>query len=161
MQEGHAVADAEKCQHTCGVVQVHTYPGWVGRVNGFVHTVVPRRVTRVRAEEAPGFIIVTQQAQWAFAFPADAPIGHSYGELPAPLDLPVEAASWERLTTQHLGKSIEPLWVVCVGLQISGADDFSAAFRDVQLLVGCARIQFQLAEVCRRMKTWYFINLLM
>lgn len=93
MQEGHAVAYAVKCQHACGVVQVHAYPRGVGGIDGCVHAVVPGRVTRVGAEETPGLVVVAQQTQRAFALPADAPVGHSDGELPAPLDLPVEAAS--------------------------------------------------------------------
>lgn len=93
MQEVNAAAYAVKRQHARTVVQVHTYPGGVGSIDGCVHTVVPGRVTRVGAEEAPGLVVVAQQTQRAFALPADAPVGHSDGELPAPLDLPVEAAS--------------------------------------------------------------------
>lgn len=160
MQEGHAAAYAIKRQHTCSVVQVHAYPGGVGGGDGFVHPVVPGRVTCVGAEEAPGFVVVAQQTQRAFALPADAPVGHSDGELPAPLDLPVEAASGQGLPAQHLGEAVEPLRVLSVGLQVPGADDFSAVFRDVQLLVGCARVQFQLAEVWKRLiKTFYCIYL--
>lgn len=150
MQEGHGVAYAIKCQHTRSVVQVHAYPWGVRGVDGFVHAVVPGRVARVRAEETPGFVVVAQQTQRAFALPADAPVGHPDGELPAPLDLPVEAASGQGLPAQHLGEAVEPLRGVCVRLQVPGADDFSAVFRDVQLLVGCDRVQFQLAEVWRR-----------
>lgn len=128
MQEGHAATDAVKCQHTFSVVQVHGYPGGVGGVDGFVHAVVPGRVTRVRAEETPGFVVVAQQTQRTFAFPADAPVGHSDGELPTPFDLPVEAPSGQCLPTQHLGKAVEPLRVVPVGLQVPGADDFPAVF---------------------------------
>lgn len=153
MQEVHAVAYAVKCQHARRVIQVHAYTGGVGGVDVFVHTVVPRGVTSVRAEEAPGFVVVAQQAQRAFALPADAPVGYPNGELPAPLDLPVEAASGQGLPTQHLGKAVEPVRVVSVGLQVPGAEDFSAVFRDVQLLVGRARIQFQLAKVCKRIIT--------
>lgn len=150
VQEGHAVTYAVKCQHTCSVVQVHAYLGGVGGVDGFVHAVVPGRVTRVRAEETPGFVVVAQQTQGAFALPADAPVGHSNGELPTPFNLPVEASSGQGLPAQHLGKAVEPLRVVSVGLQVPGADDFPAVFWDVQLLVGCVRIQFQLAKVCKR-----------
>lgn len=150
MQEGHAVAYAVKCQHTCSVVQVHGYPGGVGGVDGFVHPVVPGGVTRVRAEETPGFVVVAQQTEGALALAADALVGHSNGELSSPLDLPVEAASGQGLPAQHLGEAVEPLRVVSVGLQVPGADDFSAAFRDVQLLVGCVRVQFQVAEVWSR-----------
>lgn len=155
VQEGHAATYGVKCQHTFSVVQVHTYPGGVGGVDGFVHAVVPGRVARVRAEETPGFVVVAQQTQWAFALPADAPVGHSNGELPAPFDLPVEASSGQGLPAQDLGKAVEPLGVVPVGLQVPGADDFPAVFRDVQFLVGCVRIQFQLTEVCKiRIKTF-------
>lgn len=155
VQEVHAVAYAVKCQHARRMIQVHAYPGGVGGIDVLVHAVVPRRVTSVRAEETPGFVVVAQQAQWAFALPADAPVGHPYGELPAPLNLPVEAASGQRLPTQHLGKAVEPVWVVSVGLQVPGAEDFSAVFWDVQLLVGRVRIQFQLAKVCKRgITTW-------
>lgn len=98
VQQGHGVANAVKCQHTCTVVQVHTDLGRVRAMDGLVHSVVPGRVTRVRAEQTPGFIIVAQQAQWAFAFAADAFIGHSNGELSTPLDLPVVAASRQGLS---------------------------------------------------------------
>lgn len=150
VQKGHGAAYAVKCQHTCSVVQVHAYPGRVGATDGFVHSVVPGRVTRVWTEETPGFVIVAQETQWTFALSADALVGHSNRELPTPLNLPVEAASRQGLPAQHLGKAIKPLWVVSIGLQVPGADDFSAAFGDVQLLVGCARVQFQLAEVWRQ-----------
>lgn len=50
VQEGHGAANAIKCQHTCSVVQVHAYPGGVGAVDGFVHAVVPGRVTWVRTQ---------------------------------------------------------------------------------------------------------------
>lgn len=148
VQEAHGVADAVKCQHPRRVVQVHAYPGGVGATDGFVHPVVPGGVARVGAEQAPGFVVVAQQTQRAFAFPADAPVGHPDGELPIPFDLPVEAASGQGLSAQHLGKAVEPLQVVPVGLQVPSADDFSVVFRDVQLLVGCAGVHFQLAEVC-------------
>lgn len=147
VQECHGVAYAVKCQHSCSVVQVHTYPGGVGGVDGSVHSVVPGGVTSVGAEEAPGFIVVAQQAQWAFALSADALVGNSDGEFPAPLDLPVEATSGQGFPTQHLGEAVEPLRGFTVRLQVPGADDFSVAFRDVQLLVGSVRVQFQLAEV--------------
>lgn len=142
MQEGHGVAYAVKSQHPRSVIQVHAYSGRVGAADGFVHPVVPGRVTGVRAEQTPGLVVVAQQTQRAFAFTADAPVGHSDGELAAPLDLPVEAASGQRLPAQHLGEAVEPLGVVSVGLQVSGADDFPAVLRDVQLLVGCARVHF-------------------
>lgn len=93
MKEGHGATYAVKCQHTCSVVQVHAYPGWVGATDGFVHPVVPGRVTWVRTEETPRFVVVAQETQWAFALSADALVGHADGELPTPLDLPVEAAS--------------------------------------------------------------------
>lgn len=134
------------------MVQVHAYPGWVWPIDGFVHPVVPGGVSRVGAEEAPGFFVVAQQAQRTFALPADAPVCHPDGELPAPLDFPVEAASGQGLSAQHLGEAVEPLGVVAVGLQISGADDLSAALRDVELFVGSDGIQFQLAEVWMRGK---------
>ena len=152
VQEGHAVAYAIKRQHARRVVQVHAYPGGVGGADGFVHPVVPSRVARVGAEEAPGFIVVAQQTQRAFALPADAPVGHADGKLPAPLDLPVEAASGQGFPAKHLGKAVEPLRVLSVGLQVPGADDLPAALRDVQLLVGCVGVQFQLAEVWRKTK---------
>lgn len=138
MQEGHGVAYAVERQHTCSVVQVHTYPGRVRAVHWLVHPVVPGRVTCVRTEETPGLVVVAQEAQGAFALATDALVGHSNGELPAPLNLPVEAASREGLPAQHLGKAVKALCVVSVGLQVPCADDFSAAFRDEQLFVGCA-----------------------
>lgn len=142
MQETHGVAYAVECQHARSVVQVHAYPGGVGPADGFVHPVVPGGVARVGAEQTPGFVVVAQQTQRAFALPADAPVGHPDGELPTPLDLPVEAASGQGLSTQHLSKAVKSLWVISVGLQVSGADHFSVFVRDVQLLVGCARVQF-------------------
>lgn len=147
VQEGHGVAYAVKGQHACCVVQVHTYPGGVGAADGFVHPIVPSGVTRVGAEEAPGLVVVAQQTQRAFTLPADTPVRHTDGELPAPLDLPVEAAPGQRLPAQHLGEAVEPLWVVPIGLQVSGADDFSVVVRDAQLFVGSAGVQLQLAEV--------------
>lgn len=149
VQEGHVAAYAVESQHARTVVQVHAYPGGVGGSDGFVHPVVPGRVARVRAQQTPGFVIVAQETHGAFALPADAAVGHSDGELPVPLDFPVEASSGERLPAQHLGEAVEPLRVVSVGLQVSGADDFPAVLRDVQLFVGRAGIQFELAEVCR------------
>lgn len=154
VQEGHAAAYVVESQHTGAVVQVHAYPGGVGGADGFVHPVVPGGVARVRAQQTPGFVIVAQQARGAFALPADTAVGHSDGELPVPLDFPVEASSGERLPAQHLGKAVEALRVVSVGLQVSGADDLSAALRDAQLLVGRVGIQLQLAEVCRRTESF-------
>lgn len=61
VQESHAVADSVKCQHACCVVQVYAYPWGVRGIDGFVHTVMPGRVTCIRAEEAPRFIVVAQQ----------------------------------------------------------------------------------------------------
>lgn len=119
----------------------------MGAADGFVHPIVPSGVARVGAEEAPGLVVVAQQTQRAFALSADAPVGHADGELPAPLDLPVEAPPGQRLSAQHLGEAVEPVWVVPVGLQVSGADDLSVVVRDAQLFVGCAGVQLQLAEV--------------
>lgn len=150
MQEGHGVAYAVKGQHPRTVVQVHAYPGGVGAADGFVHAVVPGRVAGVGAQQAPGLVVVAQQTQGAFALPADALVGHPDGELPAPLYLPVEAPPRQGLAAQHLGEAVEPLRVVPVRLQVPGAEDFPAVFRHVQLLVGCDRVQFQLAEVWRR-----------
>lgn len=140
VQQVHAASYAVKGQNTCCVVQVHAYPGGVGGVDGFVHAVVPGRVTCVRAQEAPGLVVVSQQAQRAFALPADAFVGHADGELPAPLDLPVEAASGQSLPAQHLSKAVKPVWAVSVRLQVSGADDFPAVLRNVELFVGRARV---------------------
>lgn len=81
-------------------------------VDGRVHAVVPGGVARVGAEQAPGLVVVAQQTQGAFALPADALVGHANGELTAPLDLPVEAASRQSLAAQHLGEAVEPLLVV-------------------------------------------------
>lgn len=50
VQEGHGAAYAIKCQHSYGVVQVHTYPGGVRATDSFVYTVVPGGVTSVRTE---------------------------------------------------------------------------------------------------------------
>lgn len=150
VQEGHAAAYAVECQHAGAVVQVHAYPGGVGGADAFVHPVVPGGVARVGAQQTPGFVIVAQQARGAFAFPADAAVGHPDGELPVPLDFPVEASSGKRFPAQHLGKAVEALGVVPVGLQLSGADDLPAVLRDVQFLVGRVGIQLQLAEVCKR-----------
>lgn len=151
VQEGHAVVFyAVECQHACGVVQVHTYPRGVWSVNGRVHAVVPGWVARVGAKEAPGLVVVAQQAQRAFALPADALVSHPNGELPAPLDLPVEAASRQSLAAQHLGEAVEPLLVVRIGLQVPGADDLPAVLRDVELLVGRVGVQLELTKVCRR-----------
>lgn len=151
VQERHgAVAYAVKRQHPRRVVQVHAYPGWVRPVDGFVHPVVPGGVSRVGAEEAPGLVVVSQQAQRALALPADAPVGHADGELPAPLDFPVEATARQGLAAQHLGEAVEPLRAVAVGLQVSGADDLSAALGDVELFVGGDGVQLQLAEVWMR-----------
>lgn len=138
MQKGHGVAYAVERQHTCSMIQVHAKPGRVRAVDSFVHPVVPGGVARVRAEEAPGLVVVAQETQGAFALAADALVGHADGELPAPLDLPVEAAAGERLSAQHLGEAVKALCVVSVGLQVPCADDFSAAFGDEQFLVGCA-----------------------
>lgn len=148
MQERHAAAYAVERQHARAVVQVHAYPGGVGGADASVHPVVPGRVARVGAQQTPGFVIVAQQAHGAFALAADAAVGHPDGELPVPLDFPVEASSGERLPAQHLGEAVEAVRVVSVGLQLSGADDLPAVLGDVQLLVGRAGIQLQLAEVC-------------
>lgn len=93
VQEGHGVAYAVKCQHPCSVIQVHAYPRGVRTIGRLVHAVVPRWVTGVRTKQTPGFVVIAQQTERTFALSTDAPIGHSDGELPVPLDLPVEAAS--------------------------------------------------------------------
>lgn len=147
VQQGHGVSYAVEGQHARRVVQVHAYPGGVGGADGFIHAVVPGGVSRVRAEEAPGFVVVPKQAQRAFALPADAPVGHADGELAAPLDLPVEATPGQSLPAEDLSEAVEPVRVVPVRLQVSCADHLPAVFRDVELFVGCARVQFQLAEV--------------
>lgn len=154
VQEGHAAADAVERQHPGAVVQVHAYPGGVGGADVLVHPVVPGGVARVGAQQTPGFVIVAQQAHGAFALPADAAVGHSDGELPVPLDFPVEASPGERLPAQHLGEAVEALRVVSVGLQVSGADHLPAVLGDVQLLVGRVGVQLQLAEVCRRTESF-------
>lgn len=154
VQEGHAAADGVEGQHAGAVVQVHAYPGGVGGADAPVHPVVPGGVARVGAQQTPGLVIVAQQAGGAFALPADTAVGHSDGELAVPLNFPVEASSGERLPAQHLGKAVEALGVVPVGLQVSGADDLSAVLGDVELLVGRARIQLQLAVICRRIEAF-------
>lgn len=77
-----------------------------------VNPVVPGRVPCVRAKEAPRFIIVAQQAQRPFTLTANAPIRHSNGEFPTPLNFPVEAATGQGVATEHLGKAVEALWTV-------------------------------------------------
>lgn len=93
VQEGHAAANAVERQHACCVVQVHTYPGGMGTADCFVHPVVPGGVTRVRAEQTPRFVVVAQQTQRTFALTTNTSVGHTNGELPVPLDLPVEASA--------------------------------------------------------------------
>lgn len=151
VQEGHAAGFyTVESQHACRVVQVHTYPGGVRSVDGRVHAVVPGWVARVGTQEAPGLVVVAQQTQRAFALPADASVGHANGELAAPLNLPVVAASRQSLTAQHLSEAVEPLLVVWVGLQVPGADDLPAVLGDVELLVGRVGVQLELTKVCRR-----------
>lgn len=84
----------------------------MGCTDGLVHPVVPGRVARIGAQEAPGLVIVSQQTEGAFAFTAETLVGHAHGELSAPLDLPVEAAAGQGLTAQDLGKAVKPLWGV-------------------------------------------------
>jgi len=107
--------------------------GGGGGGGGDIHIslLVPEKVTAIRAEETPGLVIVAQQTQRAFSLSTDAPVGHPNGELPTPLDLPVEATSGQGLSAQHLGKAVKSLCVVSVGLQVPGANDFSVVFRDV------------------------------
>lgn len=100
------------------MVQEDTYSGRVRATNSLVCPVMPGRVPSVRAEEAPGLIVVAQQTQGAFTFTANAPIGHSDGEFPTPLHFPVVAATRQTLTTQNLSKAIEAILVVRVRLQV-------------------------------------------
>lgn len=117
--------------------------------DGFVHPVMPGRIACVRAEETPGFIIVSQQAQGTLAFAADASVGHSDREFSIPLDLPIEAATRQSLTAQHLGEGIKPLRIIRVRLQVAGSSHLFVSVWQVELFIGCVGIQTELTVVYR------------
>ena len=147
MQQAHAAADAVEGQDPRGVVKIHPYPGRMRAGHVLVHPVVPGGVTRVGAEQAPRLVVIAQQAERALALAADALVGHADGELPAPLDLPVEAATGQGLSAQHLGEAVEALRGVAVWLQVPRADHLLVAVGEMQLPVGRVGVQLQLAEV--------------
>lgn len=95
----------------------------MGSADGFVYPIMPGRVTRVRAKETPGFIVVPQQTEGTLAFAADTSVGNSNREFSVPLDLPVEPATRQSLTAQHLGKGVKPLRVIRVRLQSAGSSN--------------------------------------
>lgn len=121
MKACHGLTDAVESQHPCAVVKVDPYPWRMWGTDGFVHPVMPGRIARVGAEETPGFIVVPQQAQGTLAFAADASVGHPNRKFSIPLYLPIEAATRQSLTAQHLCKGVEPLCIIRVGLQVAGS----------------------------------------
>ena len=95
------------------VVQEHADPrGPGGGREVLVPLVVPRGVAPVGAQQAPGLVVVAQQAVGVLALAADALVGHAHGELPGPLGLPVEAGAGQGLAAQHLGEAVEAVRVV-------------------------------------------------
>lgn len=77
---------------------------------------MPGRVARIRAQDAPGLVIVAQQAVRVLPFATDAPVGHADGELSAPLGLPVKPKTSQGLLAQHLRETVEAFWVIWVEL---------------------------------------------
>lgn len=105
-------------------------------------------VAGIRAEEAPRLAVVADAAGVSVAHPLDAFVGDSDGSsLTAPVNLPVVSSSRERLHTQDLGQGVEPGRVVTIGLGVSLEGSFPVPSRQVELSVGCVRVQSELASI--------------
>lgn len=63
---------------------------------------MPGRVSGVRTQEAPGSVVVAEEAVRVLAFTADAFVGNADGELAAPFHLPVITEATQRLSAQDL-----------------------------------------------------------
>lgn len=64
---------------------------------------MPGRVSGVGTQEAPGSVVVAEEAVRVLAFAADAFVGDADRELAAPLHLPVMAEATQRFSAQDLG----------------------------------------------------------
>lgn len=96
--------------------------GGGGEVSGFV--IVPHRVTDgVGADQTPGLIVPSEQTLVSVSSSADSSVSHRYMKPPAPLHLPVTAAS-QTISTQQLRPVVESVWMVGVRLSSSTCDTF-------------------------------------
>lgn len=137
--KGHCVAS---------VVQVHadTSSSWcAGKIS--IDFVVPSGVPCVRAEQAPGLVVVSQQTVGVLALATNAPISHPDWKLPTPFRLPVESETTQRLFAQHLGKAVKALRVIRVGLDSFFPCDSLVFFWQDQLFVNCVWVKRQPAGI--------------
>lgn len=90
VDELHCLRHSVKGYRSSSIIQVHTDPcGTSCSRQIFIHLIVPGGVSRVWAQETPGFIIVSQKAVRVLTFTADALEGNSNGKFTVPLCLPV------------------------------------------------------------------------
>lgn len=105
VDELHVLRDCIEGQRVTGVIQVHANSWGPGHAqNVFIHLVVPGRVPRVGTQEAPGSVVVAEEAVRVLAFAADALVSDADRELATPLHLPVITEATQRLSTQDLGQ---------------------------------------------------------
>lgn len=111
---------------------------------------MPGGVTRVGAQEAPGLLVVAQQAAGALALAADGLVGHADGELAGPLHLPVVAEPTEGLVAEDLAEPVEAVRMVGVELNRLLPHHLAAVVRQSQLFVSCVLVKREAKGICRR-----------
>lgn len=148
VDEGHGIAHGVEGEGPPGVVQEHPYAWRVGRGDLQLIFVVAGRVAGVWAKEAPGLAVVADAAAVPVAHPLDALVGDSDGSpLAAPVHLPVVRSPRQGLRAQDLGEGVEPGRAVRVGLGVPLEGSFPVPSWQVELPVGCVRVQSQLAGI--------------
>ena len=118
VQQREHVRHAVERQRPPVALQEHGHARARRRRHRGLAVVVPRRVARVRAAQAPRVLVAAQQAGLAAALAADAAVGdaHVHPAPATPLHLPVAGARELALAAQHLGHRVEALGVQGVGL---------------------------------------------
>lgn len=150
VEERHGVPHSVKGEGSSNMVQENPDAGAVRSVDLNLVLAMAGRVTGVRAEEAPGFTVVTDAGVVTVACPLDAFVGNSYGcPLPTPVYLPVKSISSKGLFAQNLRQGVEPVGVIAVGLRVSLEGGLPVSTRQVELSVGRIWIQSELAGICR------------
>lgn len=148
--------DSVEGQSAGSRVHVHRYSvrgrggdgGGGGEVSGFV--IVPHRITNgIGADQTPGLIIPSKQTLVSVSSSADSSVSHRYMKPPAPLRLPVTAAS-QTISTQQLRPVVESVWMIGVRLVLVHVRHLPVVVRQSHLSVDCVHVGGEFTGIWRR-----------
>lgn len=152
--------DAVEGQSSCG--NVHKHPDSFGdgeavwRPDHRLFFVVPEWVILLCTHEAPALVVPAQPAVCTPPLPAQLFVGHGNNDAAAPHHFPVRAFAQSIFSQQLPAAVVEPVRVVRVRLLLPHHSHRLEVIRQMQVPVGCVRIQFQwkavwlVGEVCMR-----------